>query len=99
MNSVPNQMPSTPARIDQPRDRPRAGPTKPIGMVKYWKLPRNQSMVCCQVLPWRSVSGIQSIEWTSIWPSRPRSFSSSTVGSRNCVAIAASCWLPFRELP
>src|SRR5215469_6904940 len=44
-------------------------------------------MACCQVLPCRSVSGIQSIECTSIWPSRPRSCSSAIVGSRDCVAI------------
>ena len=33
-------MPSAPARMDQPSDRPSAGPTKPIGMVKYWKFPQ-----------------------------------------------------------
>src|SRR5580658_1467225 len=90
MNSVPNQMPSAPPRIDQPSDKPSAGPTKPIGIVKYWKFPRNHNMACCQVLPCRSVSGIQSIECTSIWPSSPRSCSSVTVGSRDCVAMAAS---------
>ena len=39
---------------------------KPIGMVKYWKLPRNQSGTWCHTLPCRSVSGTQSIERTSI---------------------------------
>ena len=47
-------------------------------------------MACCQVLPCRSVSGIQSIECTSIWLSRPRSMSTSPVGFLDCVAIAAS---------
>ncbi len=90
MNKVPNAMPTAPARIDQPRDRPSEGPTKPIGIVKYWKFPRNHSMACCQVRPCRSVSGIQSIECTSIWLSRLRSMSASTVGFLDCVAIAAS---------
>ena len=39
---------------------------KPIGIVKYWKLPRNQSGAWCHSLPWRSVSGTQSIERTSM---------------------------------
>ena len=37
-----------PATIVHPRDRPNAGPMKPIGMVKYWKLPRNHSGAWCQ---------------------------------------------------
>src|ERR1022692_1739089 len=87
MNSVPNPIPSVPARIDQPRDRPRDGPTNPIGMVKYWKFPRNHSMVCCQTLPCRSGSGIQSIECTSICPSSVLWTSCTAVSVRDSVAI------------
>ena len=66
MKTVPVRMPSTPARIVQPSERPSAGPTNPIGIEKYWKLPRNQSGAWCQIRPWRSVSGTQSIERASI---------------------------------
>ena len=88
MNRVPAAMPSVPARIDQPSDRPSVGPTKPIGMVKYWKLPRNHSMLCCQFLPCRSGSGIQSIECTSICASSPLSSSSAVDWARDCAAIS-----------
>src|ERR1700722_2039700 len=90
MNKVPKQMPSAPAKIDQPSDRPSAGPTKPMGIVKYWKFPRNHSMLCCHVLPCRSVSGIQSIECTSIWDSRPFSASATAGWVRGSVAMIAS---------
>src|SRR5690348_2710805 len=39
-----------------------AGPMNPIGIEKYWKLPRNQSGAWCHSRPWRSSSGTQSIE-------------------------------------
>jgi hypothetical protein len=35
-------MPSAPANIVHSADKPRLGPTKPMEMVKKWKLPRNQ---------------------------------------------------------
>jgi hypothetical protein len=66
MKIVPVRMPSAPATIDQPSESPSAGPTKPIGMEKYWKLPKNHSGAWCQIRPWRSFSGTQSIERTSI---------------------------------
>src|SRR3954447_5677080 len=66
MKTVPVRMPRTPATIDHHIDRPSDGPTKPIGIEKYWKLPRNQSGAWCQIRPWRSVSGTQSIERASI---------------------------------
>ena len=66
MNVVPTRMPAVPATIVHARDRPNDGPMKPIGMVKYWKLPRNHSGACCQALPCRSLSGTQSIERVSI---------------------------------
>ena len=84
MNRVPKAMPATPARMDQPSDRPSAGPTKPIGIVKYWKLPRNQSIDCSHGRPCRSESGIQSIECTSIWPIRPLPLPASPA----CVSLA-----------
>ena len=43
MNRVPTRIPAAPAVMVHPRDSPNAGPMKPIGMVKYWKLPRNHS--------------------------------------------------------
>ncbi len=43
MNSVPTKIPRMPAMIVQPSDRPSAGPMNPIGIEKYWKLPRNHS--------------------------------------------------------
>ena len=89
MNSVPTAMPRTPARIDQPSDRPSDGPTKPIGIVKYWKFPRNHSMVCCQVLPCRSGSGIQSIECTSIWLRSLPSASWTAASVRDSAAMAS----------
>ena len=61
MKTVPVRMPSTPARIVHHIDSPSDGPTNPIGIEKYWKLPRNQSGAWCQILPWRSVSGTQSM--------------------------------------
>ncbi len=42
-NRVPNRMPAVPAKAVQPSDSPRLGPTKPMAMVKKWKLPRNQN--------------------------------------------------------
>ena len=57
MKSVPVKMPSMPATIVQPSERPSAGPTNPIGIEKSWKLPRNQSGAWCQTVPWRSFSG------------------------------------------
>jgi hypothetical protein len=59
-------MPMTPATIVQPSDSPSDGPMNPIGIVKYWKLPRNQSGAWCQTLPCRSLSGIQSMDRTSM---------------------------------
>ena len=43
MKQVPTRMPAAPATMVQTRDRPNAGPMNPIGIVKYWKLPRNHS--------------------------------------------------------
>ena len=54
MNTVPTRIPAAPATIVHPRDSPNAGPMKPIGIVKYWKLPRNHSGAWCQTLPCRS---------------------------------------------
>ena len=85
-----SDIPSVPARIDQPRDSPSAGPTKPMGIVKYWKFPRNHSIACCHVLPCRSGSGIQSMEWTSIWPSRPCSSSSTGLCGGDSAAMPSS---------
>ena len=56
----------TPATTVQPSDSPSDGPMNPIGIVKYWKLPRNQSGAWCQTLPCRSLSGIQSMDRTSM---------------------------------
>ena len=52
--------------IVHPSDSPSAGPMNPIGIEKYWKLPRNHSGVWCHSRPWRSSSGTQSIERRSI---------------------------------
>ena len=69
---------------------------KPIGIVKYWKLPRNHSMACCQFLPCRSGSGIQSIEWTSIWFSSVPSSTVAVLGLAS-VAIVASTPVMVRQ--
>ena len=61
MNTVPTRMPSVPARIVHHIESPSDGPMNPIGIVKYWKLPRNHSGAWCQIRPWRSVSGTQSM--------------------------------------
>src|ERR1700750_468900 len=66
MKTGPGGMPSVPARIVHHIERPSIGPTNPIGIEKYWKLPRNQSGAWCQIRPWRSVSGTQSMERASI---------------------------------
>ena len=66
MNRVPTRIPSAPPTIDQPSDSPSDGPMKPMGMEKYWKLPRNHSGAWCQSLPVRSSSGTQSIDRASI---------------------------------
>ena len=49
MKTVPVRMPSTPARIVHHIDSPSDGPTNPIGIEKYWKLPRNHSGAWCQI--------------------------------------------------
>src|ERR1700759_3946951 len=66
MNSVPTKTPRTPATIVHTSDRPSAGPMNPIGIEKYWKLPKNHSGIWCQRRPWRSSSGTQSIDRLSI---------------------------------
>ncbi len=66
MKQVPIRIPVVPAKIVHHRDRPKAGPMKPIGIVKYWKFPRNHSGPWCHTLPCRSLSGTQSIERTSM---------------------------------
>src|SRR5215510_1964573 len=87
MNMVPTKIPAVPATIVQARDSPSDGPMKPIGMVKYWKLPRNHSGAWCHNLPCRSVSGIQSIERVSIpWMPGP----CVRAGALSLVATASS---------
>ncbi|MNR14653.1 hypothetical protein D3C85_1311400 [compost metagenome] len=58
MNRVPNMMPSAPARVVHRADSPRLGPTKPMEMVKKWKLPRNQNGPWLLSLACRSDSGM-----------------------------------------
>ncbi|MNO00274.1 hypothetical protein D3C81_2201350 [compost metagenome] len=58
MNRVPNMMPSAPASMVHKADKPRLGPTKPMEMVKKWKLPRNQNGPWLLSLAWRSLSGM-----------------------------------------
>src|SRR5215469_1330013 len=73
MKQVPTRIPAVPATIVHARERPNDGPMKPIGMVKYWKLPRNHSGAWCHTLPCRSLYGIQSIERVSMpWMPAPR---------------------------
>src|SRR5258708_5222801 len=87
MKTVPTRIPAVPATIVHPRDRPSDGPMKPIGMVKYWKLPRNHSGAWCQTLPCRSLSGIQSIERVSTpWMPPP----CVRTGALSLVATASS---------
>ena len=70
MKVVPMIRPIADATAVQPSESPRPGPMKPIGIEKYWKLPRNHNGAWCQSLPCRSVSGTQSMDRTSIAPAR-----------------------------
>src|SRR5215813_5960658 len=99
MKRVPNAMPRKPARIDQPSDSPSPEPTKPMGIVKYWKLPRNHSIAYCQFLPCRSGSGIQSIECTSIWLSSAPSISSIGASVRAPVVMSPPGKRDGRNVP
>ena len=58
MKIVPNMIPSAPASVVQPADRPMPGLTKPIEIVKKWKLPRNQNGPWLASFAWRSCSGM-----------------------------------------
>jgi hypothetical protein len=53
---VPNSIPSVPASEVKPKLRPMLGPTKPMAMVKKWKLPRNQNGTWSITRPCRSCS-------------------------------------------
>ena len=65
MKIVPKPMPRILATMVHRSDRCIEGPMKPIGMEKYWKLPRNHRGPWCQTFPCRSFSGTQSIDRAS----------------------------------